>query len=197
MSTTLVKSLKEASPEFFTSLTDRRTGQNIAAILGEDPTSYSVSDIRFTHAINPDQTISANAIQMTFKPGSAATDKKDKVVIVPYEEVIHNYQYGGMDANAVTGQQYSNRLLSEVYTRKVNNPFAEVVTINRDFTTGTLDADFIFEESKAADGISYPNIVGVKTTFTDITGARNTSNMSLDQFLNSYTNNIYIGAFED
>jgi len=192
MSETLTKSLKDYSPEFFGSLTDRRTGKNISQILGEQPASYSISDVKYTHAINPDHTISANAIQLTFKPGQGIPDKTDKIVIVPYEDVVHNYTVstpdGPIDVNQLTNQHYANRLLTEVYTRRIHNPFSDRVTIDRQFTNGRLKADFIFEETAAADGISYPNIVAVESTFipTD-TGFPNVRTMPLDVFLSSYT----------
>ena len=192
MSETLTKSLKDYSPVFFGSLTDRRTGQNISQILGAEAASYSISDVKYTHAINPDHTISANAIQLTFKPGQGIPDKTDKIVIVPYEDVVHNYTVstpdGPIDVNQLTNQQYANRLLTEVYTRRIHNPFSDKVTIDRQFSNGRLKANFIFEETAAADGISYPNIVAVESTFIPTaTGLPNVRTMPLDVFLSSYT----------
>ena len=201
MSETLTKSLKDYSPVFFGSLTDRRTGESISQILGEQAASYSISDVKYTHVINPDNTISANAVQMTFKPGQGIPDKTDKIVIVPYEDVVHNYTVstpdGPIDVNQSTNQAHSNKLLSQVYTTKINNPFAETVVIDRQFNRGGLTAEFIFEETASADGISYPNIVAVRSTFTDAAGRPNTNTMPLDVFLSSYTKNVNLGIFED
>lgn len=191
MSTTLTKSLKDYPPDAFSALTDRRTGENVGELLGEG--AYTISDIKYTHAINPDNTISANAIQMTFKPDSK-TEGGNKVVVLPYNEVVSNYTYGNEDANISTKQHYTNAILSEVYTRKINNPLAESVNISRKFSGGReLDLQFNFIESKTADGITFPEIQSV-------TGYRNGESlppMSLNSFMDFYIDGILAGHIED
>jgi hypothetical protein len=191
MSTTLTKSLKDYPPDAFSALTDRRTGQNVGELLGEG--AYTISDIKYTHAINPDNTISANAIQMTFKPDSQ-TEGENKVVVLPYNEVVSNYTYGNEDANISTKQHHTNAILSEVYTRKINNPLVESVNLSRKFSGGReLDLQFNFIESKTADGITFPEIQSV-------TGYRNGESlppMSLNSFMDFYIDGILAGDIED
>ena len=197
VSSTLVKTLKSSAPESFSGLTDRVTGEPVSEILGGG--AYTIDDVKFTHAILPDYTIASNAVQMTFKPASG-TEGGNKVVILPYEEVVSEYNVntsaGPIDANAITLQQYPNRILSEVYTHKINNPLAPSVTINRDFSSGNLSAEFIFEDSEKG-GVKFPQIVGVTSTYTDINGRRNENTLSLQDWMDSYLDNLTIGVFEE
>ena len=197
VSSTLVKTLKSSAPESFSGLTDRVTGEPVSEILGGG--AYTIDDVKFTHAILPDYTIASNAVQMTFKPASG-TEGGNKVVILPYEEVVSEYNVntsaGPIDANAITLQQYPNRVLSEVYTHKINNPLAPSVTINRDFSSGNLSSEFIFEDSEKG-GVKFPQIVGVTSTYTDINGRRNQNTLSLQDWMDSYLDNLTTGVFEE
>lgn len=197
VSSTLVKTLKSSAPESFSGLTDRVTGEPVSEILGGG--AYTIDDVKFTHAILPDYTIASNAVQMTFKPASG-TEGGNKVVILPYEEVVSEYNVntsaGPIDANAITLQQYPNRVLSEVYTHKINNPLTPSVTINRDFSSGNLSSEFIFEDSEKG-GVKFPQIVGVTSTYTDINGRRNQNTLSLQDWMDSYLDNLTTGVFEE
>jgi hypothetical protein len=197
VSSTLVKTLKSSAPESFSGLTDRVTGEPVSEILGDG--AYTIDDVKFTHAILPDYTIASNAVQMTFKPASG-TEGGNKVVILPYEEVVSEYNVntsaGPIDANAITLQQYPNRILSEVYTHKINNPLTPSVTINRDFSSGNLSSEFIFQDSEKG-GVKFPQIVGVTSTYTDINGRRNQNTLSLQDWMDSYLDNLTTGVFEE
>lgn len=197
VSSTLVKTLKSSAPESFSGLTDRVTGEPVSEILGGG--AYTIDDVKFTHAILPDYTIASNAVQMTFKPASG-TEGGNKVVILPYEEVVSEYNVntsaGPIDANAITLQQYPNRILSEVYTHKINNPLTPSVTINRDFSSGNLSSEFIFQDSEKG-GVKFPQIVGVTSTYTDINGRRNQNTLSLQDWMDSYLDNLTTGVFEE
>lgn len=177
----------------FTHLTDRYTGTPIAELVSGE---YSISDVKFTHVVMPDNTVSTNALQLTFKPGSGS-DGENVTVAVPYAEAVQSFNVAGQDVYSATNMGVVQKTLDAALSYKINNPLARSARIVENFATGTLVSEFIFNESGVGGGVKAMDIIGVNSQFTNTAGNRyNVENAKLESWADFYIDASLQGIFQ-